>query len=102
MIRFLANVWAKLRYVFREELKAGENELNARAALQRVATITVEADALEANIKRRDEMEEKGFWECENGHEKGDAFIPGVEGAGRTCLDCKAPAKFISHETMSG
>jgi hypothetical protein len=42
--------------------------------------------------------------ECQNGHEKADAFIPenAVDDTVRRCLDCKMPTHFIKRDQMSG
>jgi flagellar biosynthesis GTPase FlhF len=59
MLRFLANWWAKVRYIWKEEFEAQVAELNAKAALSQakdkrdlIAEVTKEADAIEENIKR--------------------------------------------------
>jgi len=110
MIRIIAKWFAKLAYVFTEERTAATYDLNASAAQVRAGerreamkALNAEADAIEARVKQMTEMEEKGYWLCENGHEKADAFIPeSVDDATRRCLDCKQPAKFIQRAAMSG
>ena len=110
MLRFVARIWAKLSYIWKLEIEAGTNELHAeltaRLMEEKQAVIdrlNGEADAIDENIKRVSLLEEQGFWLCDNGHEKLDAFIPEqLEGGRRACLDCRAPAKFIKRSEMTG
>ena len=82
MLRILAKIWAKLAYRFKYEKDAGTFAINARLAERRSAErrtlaekLTTDAETIEANIKSFAEKEERGFWECENGHES--EAIPG-------------------------
>ena len=124
MIRIIARFWAKKKYVWREELDAATKDLNASAAQYRagerrqaIAKLNAEADAIDANIKRVDELQEKGYWMCEDGHEKvacdlslcreheammceecktvaaGDVLV---------CEQCKKPMKLIRRDLMTG
>jgi hypothetical protein len=111
MIRLLANWAARKYYVFSQEFQATTADLHAGLSLRLagekralVEKLNKEADDIEANIKKVDEQLAKGYFECESGHEKADAFIPEVTtpGAPRLCLDCKAPTKFVSLTTMTG
>lgn len=109
MIRFFAELIGRWKYIGKHYAQAVEHDLNGKAALQRVAILTKEADALEENIKRRDGMEEKGFWACEDGHESDEADMKALDShtpsyaVPRVCKACGKPAKFIKRdETMSG
>ena len=110
MLRALATWIAKWKYVWNKETEAGLNTWSARVSERKaketrdnVAKLKAGADELEAHIKKVAEMEEKGFWLCDSGHEKQDAFIPeSADDTTRRCLDCKAPAKFIKRSEMSG
>jgi hypothetical protein len=69
MIRFFARIWARLQYIFRLELEAATNELHAgisefliKEKQKNIDRLNAEADAIENNIQRVSEMEEKGFW----------------------------------------
>ena len=135
MIRSLARWYARRKYRWATELEAGVADLQAALSAQRAgqkrdmaAQLRKEAEGMEAHVASMTEMEEKGFWLCDNGHEKADAFLrtslkpdfkecddcaknPGSpvlcddclkRRAGRTCLDCKAPTKFIKRDLMTG
>ncbi len=65
MLRFLARVWAKRKYIWTLETEAAANELNAglsakRAAEKRVlvAELKAEAEAIEKQIAEGQESEE--------------------------------------------
>ncbi len=47
-------------------------------------------------------MEGKGFFLCENGHERDGAHYPETDIAQAKCIDCSAPAKFIKRSEMTG
>jgi hypothetical protein len=109
MLRAFAQWWAKRKYVLNKELEAGMHLWSARVAEQNaqmsrdlIAKLKVEADAFEARIKDVADMEEQGFWLCENGHEKGGALSPDADGVARKCIECSAPAKFIKRSEMTG
>lgn len=77
MIRFIAKVAAKISFRWKQELEAGTNDIaaalatrNAQEKRDLVARLTKEADELDARIKDVSDMEEKGFWLCEDGHEQ--------------------------------
>jgi cobalamin biosynthesis Mg chelatase CobN len=110
MIRAYAKWKAKLEYVLKEEKEAAVLELNARAAQyhagkrrEEIKKLTAEADAIEASIKRVDELQEKGYWLCENGHEEPQSTaFAGVElEISRTCSTCAKPMKLIRRDLMS-
>src|ERR1019366_10131236 len=64
--------------------------------------MTKEADEMDARIKEVAEMEEKGFWLCDDGHE--DAKIPPVpqdDGHQITC-SCGKPMKLVKRDQMTG
>lgn len=111
MFRFIAKLAAKIAYRWKQEREAETNLLNAGLASQLaqekrdlIARITKEADDMDARIKEVAEMEMKGFWVCENGHEepmstasdgiKLDISLP--------CSTCKQPMQFIKRDQMSG
>jgi hypothetical protein len=118
MLRFIAKWFAKLKYVFSEELAAANNVINADASAYRIKERTKaiqdlngQADAIEARIKELDEKQEKGYWLCENGHEfdasgyGGDLVKPEIAAAitnGKECETCGKPAKFIKKSEMTG
>lgn len=109
MIRMLARWWARRKFIWKIEIEAVTQDLQADLSAQRAkekrdlaAQLRKEADDMETRVKQMAAMEEKGFWLCDNGHEKADAFIPEAEGEGRTCLDCHKPTKFIKRDQMTG
>lgn len=114
MFRFIAKIFAKLQYRFRQEVEAESNELHAllafRTAEDRRASASqfnVEADAMAARIKEVAELEEKGYWLCENGHETQEPLestaFAGVElDLNRYCPTCGKTVKFIKRSDMSG
>src|SRR5580693_1138189 len=126
MLRAFAKSWSKLAYIFKMEREAGLNEAlgkvqQAKGAAERkqAADKKAQADVREARIKEMAEMEEKGYWECENGHElsaecdciqpRGIAIVHTVNCAfndfdseSGPCPKCGAPAKFIKRDLMSG
>jgi hypothetical protein len=107
MMNFLVHIWAKWSYVFRKEGEAHMHELSARVAdakaqetRDEITQLTKDADEMDARIKQMAEMEEKGFWECEDGHESDQLIAIGEAFSG--CPVCKKPAKLVSRATMSG
>jgi hypothetical protein len=110
MLRFAARHWAKIRYIFNQETEAHANELNARLALQNaaekralVSLLTSQADEMVARIKQMDAQLEKGFWECENGHETDATSGNTVDNAGQVPLcDCGVAKKLIKRSDMTG
>jgi hypothetical protein len=109
MIRFIALIWAKWNFVFTKEVEAGKHVLAAKvaernAALTKtlIAQLTQEADTMEARVKQMVEMEEQGFYECEDGHEKKVNFGD-LPAEAQRCDECgKFGMKFVSRATMSG
>ena len=108
MIHFWAKRWARWSYEFnklRESemhiLSAKVAERNAGLTKDLIAQLTKDADAMEARITQMAEMEEKGFWECEDGHENAEC-VPPKEGEYTACIECNKPAKLVKRETMSG
>ena len=76
MRKFIGRRWAKAAYVFRREVEAETNLLNAGRALRTAAEkrtlarqLTERADQMDARIKEVYEMEEKGYYVCDEGHE---------------------------------
>jgi hypothetical protein len=74
MLRALATWFAKWKYVFNKEVEAGMHtwsarvaKVNAKATRELIVKLKADADALDARIKDVAEMEELGFWLCENG-----------------------------------
>ena len=99
----MARVWAKWAYVFNKYRESEAHILSAKVAERNagltktlIAQLTKDADTMEARIKQMAEMEEKGFWECENGHESS------IAAAADSCPVCLQPAKFIKRSEMSG
>jgi hypothetical protein len=110
MLRIFARWWAKRKYIFSQESEAATNDLNAGLALKLagekralVDRLKNEADEIDANIKSMDEKLDKGFYECENGHENSEAQHATAEAFDiTTCLQCQRPAKFIKRDLMTG
>jgi len=112
MFRFIAKRWARAAYVFRQEVEAATNDLNAglslRLATEKRALIEMlnkEAVDLDARIKEVSEMEEKGYWACENGHETPWNEIDGDGSEPMACphdATCRLPAKLIKRDQMTG
>jgi len=110
MLRALATWFAKWKYILNKETEAGMHtwsarvsEQNAKATRELIVQLKKDADELDARIKHVAEMEEKGFWLCENGHEKNEAFVQeSIDDPTRRCLECKAPTKFIKRSEMTG
>jgi len=113
MIRTFAKTWSKLAYIFKMEQEAGLNETLAKVQQQKAtverklaADKTAQADAREARIKEMAEMEEKGYWECENGHEiqftKNGEAAEQIIGDAKFCPDCGKPTKLIKRSEMTG
>ena len=119
MIRYFAKVWAKVRYVFNEEVAAANHEINANASAyranerrQQIKELTSQADSIEERIKDLDEKQEKGYWLCEDGHEfdasgyEGDLAKPEVAAAiaygHKKCATCGKPSNFIKRDLMTG
>src|ERR1700722_13202815 len=111
MIRLLAKRAARKHYVFSQEFQATTADLHAGLSLRLagekralIEKLNKEAEDIETNIKAVDEMLEKGYWECENGHET-------VVSLGNTVVDstgqiplcaCSTPKMLISMATMTG
>jgi hypothetical protein len=109
MFRFIAKVAAKVIYRWRQEVESETNLLHAglatRLAQEKrdlVSRLNAEADPMEARIKQFSEMEEQGYWLCEDEHEKGGALAPGPDGESRQCIECGKPAGYIKRDQMSG
>jgi hypothetical protein len=107
MFRFIAKRYAKAQYRFRQEVEAATNDLNAGLALRTAtekhklaAQLTEQADQMDARIKEVGEMEEKGYYVCEDGHEfVVDSDVDPIMEHGRTCG--KEPM-FIKRDQMTG
>ena len=110
MIRFLATWFAKWSYRWKNEREAGLNfwmgkvqEKKAAEARKQLASLNADADAREARIKQMAEMEEKGYWMCEHGHESDITKTKMDDGwHGIICGICERPGKFIKRSVMSG
>jgi hypothetical protein len=110
MLRAIATWIARWKYVWNKETEAGLNEWSARVSEQKaqesrglITKMKQEADDLEARIKHMTEMEEKGFWLCENGHEEtqGREAEP-KEGGQWVCKECFKPLKYVKRDLMTG
>jgi hypothetical protein len=107
MLNFIARRYAKNRYVFNQLVEAATNDLNAGLSLrlskekrELASRLNAEADQMDARIKEVSEMEEKGYYACEDGHEfMVDSPVDPIMEHGRTCG--KEP-KFIKREQMTG
>jgi hypothetical protein len=111
MVRFIAKIIAKWKYVYEQEVQAATAEINAslagKTAFEKkklVEQLTKEADDISKRITDMAAMEEKGFWTCENGHEQADApaFFEGREVTLPKCDICGKPLTLIKRELMSG
>lgn len=108
MLKFLAKRYAKLQYRFRQLTEAETNELHAKLADRLAkekrdvaAKLTKEADEMDARIKEVSELEEKGYWLCENGHET--TIHDTARDGSDLCSACREkPAKFIKRDQMTG
>ena len=76
MVRTIAKIIAKWKYVLSQEVEAATAELHAGLSLKlaaekraQIEQLNKEADDIYANIKAVDEKLATGYWECENGHE---------------------------------
>jgi hypothetical protein len=109
MLRIFARFWAKRKYIFSQETEAATNDLNAGLAIKLatekralIEKLKSDADEIDANIKSMDEKLDRGFWECENGHENPD-FLPTIaSGIAVVCKECGAPCKLVKASTMTG
>jgi hypothetical protein len=117
MLRFIARRYAKAAYVFRQEVEASTNELNAGLALRTAAEkhklaaqLTEQADQMDARIKEMDAKLETGFWECENGHEWESMpnVRPDAKRPANLCVvnvdgkECGGEVKLIKRDQMTG
>jgi hypothetical protein len=110
MTRIIAKVIARWKYILSQELQAATADLHAGLSLKLasekrvlIETLNREADVIETNIKSVDEKLGAGYWECENGHESVDALLPKKgDPALRICRTCKATARFVSRDLMTG
>jgi len=109
MLRIMARWFAKKRYLWTQECEAATADLHAGLSLKlaaekraKIVQLNKEADDIDVNIKAVDDKLEKGYWECENGHEFTSEHSSG-------CTICVAPergkrvsTKFVSLSTMTG
>jgi hypothetical protein len=122
MIQFFARIWAKHSYVFQLESEASKNLINAGLAEKRAGEKRAYADQLEkeaVQIEKRIahvvELEEKGYWLCENGHEHtiycgcarpGDVAVVHGDGCLLTppvrCSECGKSMKLVKRSEMTG
>src|ERR1017187_1680987 len=101
MIRTLARWWARRKYVWKIEIEAVTQDLQADLSAQRAkekrdmtAQLRKEADDMETRVKQMAEMEEKGFWLCDDGHETPKCTL-GLcdEYEAMQCDECKTGTK---------
>jgi hypothetical protein len=111
MIRLLARFWAKWEYVWKHETEAARNDLNAGLALKTaddkralVKAFEDEAAVMKKRVAKVTEMEGKGFWLCEDGHEEPlSTAFEGIElELSRNCSSCQKPMKHIRRDLMTG
>jgi hypothetical protein len=117
MLRLIARRWAKIKYIFSQEVEAASNELNAKLAASLsaekralAARINKDADEIEQSIKDTDEKLEKGFWECENGHESDSMpnVRPAKDRVANLCVvnvngkECGAEVNIVRRSDMTG
>jgi hypothetical protein len=111
MIRILAKIWAKTSYIFSFEAQAQKSELSAALASKNaqekrdlIEQLNTDADTMEDRIKHMAEMEEKGFWECENGHELylGNEAVENEAGTPVHCAQCDKEMKLVKRSLMTG
>ncbi len=108
MLQFISKRYAKARYSFRQLVEAETNELHAKLAETLVkehqdnaARLRKEADTMDARIKEVEDMELKGYWLCDNGHEHDTSALSTEIGKEHVCLDCREPAKLIKRDQMT-
>lgn len=125
MLRSFAKWWARTSYVFKLEAEAERGDINAAIARRNAGEhrklaeqINAEADGIEKRIAELSDMEEGGYWQCEDGHEFIDKCICNgyqgmavVHGEGcrlavtpSTCPfpKCSAPVKLVKRSDMTG
>ena len=76
MFRIIAKWFAKRQYIWRQEIEAATNELNASLSSNLsvekrdlIGRLNSEADDIDKRIEMFSNMEMLGFWQCESGHE---------------------------------
>jgi hypothetical protein len=114
MLKLIARIIAKQQYIFKLEHEGATNEINAQLAQNRaqekrlyIEQLNKEADAIEENIATEEARLEKGFWECENGHEfdgtENAMILPGKPPQDlKKCFHCGSDIKFIQLTRMTG
>lgn len=113
MYKFIAKRYAKARYRLKQLVEAETNELHAKLADRLAkekrdiaAKFTKEADEMDARIKEVSELEEKGYWVCEDGHENNEpgrtVFDKAEISLNPICASCGKPAKLIKRDQMTG
>jgi hypothetical protein len=98
MLKIIAKWYAKTRYRFNQLTEAETNLLHAKLAdrlakerRENATKIAKEADAMEARIKEVEEMEMRGYWLCEDGHERSRCDLSLCdEHENLMCAECKA------------
>jgi len=84
------------------ELSARVAEANAKITREEIAQLTKDADEMEARIKQVAEMEERGYWECANGHEELLAK-PDEHQPVNHCMKCgSTEVKWLKRDLMTG
>jgi hypothetical protein len=109
MLRLIARIRAKHSYAFQLETEASKNLINAGLAEKRAGEKRAYAENLEkqaVSIEKRIadvvEMEEKGYWLCENGHEQVNTSGATEVKSTISCYECGKDAKFIKRSAMTG
>lgn len=116
MLRVFARFWARKKYIFGQFVEAETDELNAGLSLRLstekralIEKLKKEADHMDSRIKEVAELEEKGFWLCEDGHESPTQPVKGVLGTSETGVaivgdkcTCGKPMKFIKRDQITG
>jgi hypothetical protein len=107
--RFLAQWWARRKYIWKQELEAVTEDLQASLSAQRAqekrsaaVQLRKEAEDMEARVAQIAEMEDKGFWQCEDGHEQENTDPDSVPKLSIPCDQCNKPAKLVKRDLMTG
>lgn len=112
-MRTLARLWAKLKYVWKLEVDAGTDDVNAKLA-QRLAddrhiehqAILKEIAGIEESIKEENDRLERGYLECAYGHQHDidtDASAEEINSKQMTCgiSECQAVLKLVKLSDMT-
>jgi hypothetical protein len=117
MLSLFARIWAKWKYRFELLHESARTDINARLAENRAAEVRTfvaqlrdKVDEIEKRIKEYAEKEEKGFWQCANGHEWNEMpnLRPVQDRPANLCVtkvngkECGGEVKFIKRDQMTG